>query len=383
MERNIKLLSWLNFFTDFVFFAPVAIIYFTKVTGTYTAGMSIFSVAYVATALFELPTGIVSDYVGRKKTTLLGALCAIVCVSFYAIGGSYWILLTGAVFQGLSRAFYSGNNDALLHDSLLTLKKEHDYHAHLGKTSAMFQVGLALASVSGSIMASISFFLVMWASVIPQIFAAITATQLTEPPVTTGHNRNVLKHIRLSFTQFKRNNKLQLLTIASMLRFSLGESAYFLRSAFVNSLWPLWAVGISNFISNISGALSFYMSGKIINTYSHKTVLYFEIISNRIVNFISLLFPSFISPVLMGTTSLTFGLGSVALNSLLQKEFTQEQRATLGSLNSLVGYVMFGVVSILLGFVTDKIGPTKALIIVNVLLLIPLWFYGKIFKKTV
>jgi len=381
MERNIRLISWLNFFTDFVFFAPVAIIYFAKITGSYVAGMSIFSVAYASSALFEIPTGIVSDLVGRKLTTVFGAICAILCIVLYAIGGSYWVLFLGAIIQGLSSSFYSGNNDALLHDSLKSLGKEMDYHSHLGRTSAMFQVGLGLASVAGSIMAAKSFGLVMWISVLPQACALIVATQLTEPSVVSNENTHFLHHLKQTLAEYKQNNKLRLLTLASMLRFSLGEAGYFLRSAFVNTLWPLWAVGFSNLLSNIGGALSFYFSGKIINKYSHKSVLWFEIISNRIINLVALIFPTVVSPALMGTTSLTFGTGSIALNSLLQKEFTQNQRATMGSMNSLVGYIMFGIISVLLGLLADKIGPAKALIIVQILLLTPLWFYSKIFKK--
>lgn len=381
MERNIKLLAILNFFTDFVFFAPVAIIYFAKVTGSYTLGMSIFSIAYGSSAFFEIPTGIISDRIGRKHTTVFGALCAIFCIVLYAIGGSYWMLAMGALIQGLSQAFYSGNNDALLHDSLRALKKEHQYHMHLGTTSSAFQIALALASVIGSMVAAISFSLVMWISVIPQICAFITAIQLKEPPNTSGENTKPWQHLVTALEQFRHNEKLRLLTLASTIEFSFGESGYFLRSAFVNSLWPLWAVGFSNFLSNIGGALSFYFSGKIINKYSHRTVLWFENISNKIVNMAALLFPSIISPVLISMTSLTFGVGTVAMNSLQQKEFTQDQRATMGSIISLSQNITFGIVSLFLGILADHIGPKNSLIAIQVVLLLPLFLYAKIFKK--
>src|SRR3989344_4440960 len=121
IARNIKLFYFLNFFTDFVFFAPVAIIYFAKVTGSYALGMSIFSIAYISSAIFEIPTGVVSDIFGRRLTVIFGALASVFCIVLYAIGATYWILVIGAVFQWVSRAFYSGNNDALLHDTLREL----------------------------------------------------------------------------------------------------------------------------------------------------------------------------------------------------------------------------------------------------------------------
>lgn len=379
IEKNIKLLLWLNFCTDFIFFAPVAILYFAHVTGSYALGMSIFSIAYVSSAMFEVPTGIISDLVGRKKTTILGALSAVACVVFYAIGGSYWVLAIGSLFQGLSRAFYSGNNDALLHDTLKEIGKEDDYHTYLGKTSSMFQVALAIAAVTGGFMAARSYALVMWASVIPQICALLISTQIVEPKILNKGSTNIYSHLLESIKYFKQNRKLRLLSIASSLKFGLGESGYFLRSVFIMDLWPLWAIGVASALSNVGAAASYYFGGKVIDRFKPLRVLSFEVISTRAVNLIAILFPSIISPALMGASSLTFGVGWVALGSLLQKEFTHAQRATMGSINTLVGNLAFGVFSVVLGVFADWYGARTALIVINIALFAPLFFYRKIF----
>lgn len=382
MKQNIKILSWFNFCTDFVFFAPVAIIYFAQVTGSYGLGMSIFSIAYVTAAIFEVPTGMVSDLVGRKKTLILGSVCAVICMVLYALAQGYWILFLGALFQGLSRSFYSGNNDALLHDSLKSINEHDQYHTYLGKTSSMFQIALAIASVTGSIMAAKSFTLVMWASVVPQLCGLILAFLITEPKIYDRENSNIYAHLKKAIMRFRQNFRLQLITYTSIVKFSLGESAFFIRSVFVNTLWPLWAVGISNMISNIGGAISYYFSGKIINKFGYSKMLNLEIIFNRIVNLIALLFPTVASPVLIASSSLTYGVGSVATNSLLQKEFTEKQRATMGSLASFAGSIGFGIAAVLLGFLADKIGARWTLIIANILLFTPLFFYRKVFTHT-
>lgn len=379
IEKNIRLLSWLNFCTDFVFFAPVAILYFARVTGSFALGMSVFSLAYVSSAIFEVPTGMVSDLVGRKKTTILGAASSVLCVTLYAIGGSYLMLAAGALLQGLSRAFYSGNNDALLHDTLREIGKEHEYHTYLGKTSSMFQIALAIASVAGGFMAAQSYAFVMWASVIPQIGALVVAFLLVEPSVASKSNREIFSLIREALTEFRKNNRLRLLTWASAIRFGLGESGYFLRSAFFGSLWPLWAIGAVSALSNIGAAWSFYYGGKLIDKYKPLRVLNFEIISNRIVNMTALLFPTVFSPILMNSTSFAFGAGTVAMNSLLQKEFTQAQRATMSSLNAFIGSIVFGITSIALGLLADRFDARTALIVTNVALFAPLFFYRKIF----
>lgn len=152
-HKNIKVLKWFNFFTDFKLYAPLAIIYFARVSGSFALGMAIFSIAMVSSALFEIPTGIFSDRIGRRKTVILGAMSAVLYSIFYAIGQSFLILAIGAIFEGLSRSFYSGNNEALLYDSLAEAKNEQHYDEYLGKTSAMFQLALAISAILGGFIA--------------------------------------------------------------------------------------------------------------------------------------------------------------------------------------------------------------------------------------
>ncbi len=381
LHRNIKLLAWFNFFIDFIFYAPVAILYFAKVAGSYTLGMSVFSVVEISSAAFEIPTGVFSDMIGRKNTVVAGALSCLFAVVCYAVGGTYWMLFIGALLEGLGRSFYSGNNDALLHDSLVESGSESEYHRYFGRLQSFDQIGLAVVAVVGSLMASVSFRLVMWTSVIPRIILVILALQMVEPKIHLEKSTNIFSHLRESFMLFKQNEKLQLLTIIDAVRFALGEGAFVFRSAFVATLWPLWAVGFSSMISFIGGAVGFSLSGVIIDSLGYKTVLISEIIGNRIINFIALLFPSVASPALVGLTSVGYGPSTVAINTLFQKEFTQRERATLGSLSSLFGSMTFGVVAVGLGFLGDRVGPVNTLITVNILLLSLLFLYQRLFSR--
>lgn len=379
MQKNIKLLTLFNFCNDFVFFAPIAIIYFAKVTGSYSLGMSIFSVVYISSAVFEVPTGILSDYIGRKKTMIFGSIFSILCIIFYAIGGYYWILVLGALSQGISSAFFSGNNDAFLRDTLRDMGKESEYHTYLGKTNSTFQVALGLASVIGGFLATRSFSLVVWISVFPQISCLIISFFLKEPTVRPNESGNIYVHLNNSFVHFKENYKLRLLTITSAIRFAVSESSYFLESAFVNMLWPIWGLGVFGLFQHILGATGYYFSGKFINRFGALRILFFENIINRILSFTALFYPSLLSPGLIASASFPWGAGMVAENSLLQKEFTEKQRATMGSLNSLFGSITFGIFSIILGFLGDKLGVRNALLIATITLFIPLYLYRKIF----
>jgi len=381
MKRNIKLLALFNFFIEFSFYYPIAIIYFSRVSGSYALGMSVFSITMLSSALFEIPTGIFSDLIGRKKTMTCGALSNVIAVTCYALGGSYGMLVLGAIFEGLGRSFYSGNNNAFLHDVLSESKQEHKYHEFLGKLSSAEHVGLTIVAILGSIIAHWSFALVMWLSVIPKCINVIITLLFTEPENHTRGNENIFNHLEIAIQHFRKNKKLRLLSLNSMIGYALEESSYSFRGIFVNTLWPLWAIGFINALSNVGATLSFFFNGKIINTYGFKKPLIFEVIYNRLTNLIALIFPTVASPLIMSTTSMTYGVGITAKNTMLQKEFSSEQRATMGSLTSLLGSVLFAITSILLGFLGDTIGSQYALIVINILLLTPLFLYKKIFQK--
>lgn len=379
VHRNIKLLSIFNFLIGFSLYSAVLVIYFAKVTGSYALAMSIFSITFISSAIFEIPTGIFSDMIGRRKTVILGALSLLIATIFYALGQFYLILVVGAVFEGIARSLFSGNNNALLYDSLAQDKKENEYHHYLGKVSSTEQLALAIGAMLGGFIASISLNLVMWISVIPNIFLVITSLGLVETRKYLSESGNIYLHLKKALSLFRKNYRLKLLTVTSATGFALGESGFQFGPIFINSLWPLWAVGVARALSFIGGSVSLYFAGPVIQKLKALNTLIIDSMVSRLLNLLALIFPTIASPVIMSATSLTYGSSKVAENTLLQKEFTSEQRATLGSINSLAGSILFGIVSFSLGLVADQIGPLNALIIINILLIFPILILWKLF----
>jgi MFS family permease len=77
VRRNIRLLAWFNFLLDFRLYMPVMVIYFELITHSYALAMSVLSVTMLSAALLEVPTGLFSDMVGRKRTIVAGAIASL------------------------------------------------------------------------------------------------------------------------------------------------------------------------------------------------------------------------------------------------------------------------------------------------------------------
>jgi MFS family permease len=382
-HRNVKLVTWFNFFNDFRPYSAIAILYFAQITGSFALGMTVFAIDHISSAIFEVPTGIWSDNVGRKKTVIYGALASALSIFFYAIGGSFWMLAVGAVFTGLSQSLFSGNNNALLYDSLKEDNRENSFAEVLGKTSSMFQIGLGVSALIGGLVANWSLSYVFWISVIPQVISIFIAVKIIEPKIHYEKiSGNIYNQLKQALATFKENYRLRTLSIAGVIDYAVGETMYQFNPAFIASVWPTWAIGIGKALSNVFGFFSFRFAGKVLKKYNPlKTLLTSQTISN-VVSIIAVAKPTVISPALMSLTSLEFGLGTTARGTLLHQEFTDQQRATLSSLNALAGSIVFAIFAYLFGLFADSLGPAKSMLIGQVILLSVPFLYWRVFKHS-
>lgn len=379
MSKDIKLIYLVSFFASFRFYSPILVIYFSQVTGSYATAMTIIAADKIFQAIFEIPTGMFSDLINRKDTLILSGISAIIAISIWAFSQNFYFLLFGTLFSGLSGALTSGNDDALLYDSLKEIGKEDEYHNYYSKLGSFQLTAFSISAFLGGFLAITSFQLAFWISVIFRFIALFTSLFLHNPPQAKRIELNPYEHLKEATKIFITNPKLRLLTLSNAITNSITESTFVFAPVFVNTLWPIWAVGVMRSGNGFANAFSYFISGKVISRFKALNALIEQFIVSRIVLISAYVFPTFISPVLMVFTSLIYGIGQVSQKTLLQKEFTDHQRATMGSLDALLGSIMFAIVSILIGYFADIIGPRNILLIGEILLLPVLFIYWRLF----
>jgi MFS family permease len=371
-QRNVRILTWFNFFLEFKPYAPIVILYFASVTGSFTLGLSIFSIITISAALLEVPTGILSDKAGRKKTIALGTLASIFGIVLWALGGSYAVLAAGAILIGLGEALFSGNNAALLHDTLKELGRESEFSESFGKTSSMLQAGLAFSALIGGYLTLWSLQTVLMFSVVPLVICFMLTLFIVEPRVYSRTiQTNIFSDLKEVVMEFRKNGKLKLVSATSILRYGVEETMFQFTPAFIALFWPVWALGLFRFVAHGLSIISYWFSGAVIKRFGAAKTAFFGNLIDRTTGIIAVVFPSRFSPILlMGSF---YGLNEVSEETLLQKEFTDHQRATMASLNSFFGNICFAVFAIVLGVIADSFGARMGLL-VGELLLLPLPF---------
>ncbi len=152
LSQNIRLISQFNLFLGLRFHVAIAAVYFAHVTGSLTQASIVLASIFVFAALFEVRTGIVSDRLGRRRTAVAGAAASVISIALYAVGLNVFVLLLGAMFEGLRRSLVSGNNEALLFESLQHKGGSGTYAMHFGKTESYAEIALAFGAPIGSLL---------------------------------------------------------------------------------------------------------------------------------------------------------------------------------------------------------------------------------------
>jgi MFS family permease len=129
------------------------------------AGLDIFEVFVVNAAytagmvLFEIPTGVVADTSGRRRSFLLSvavlALGTLLYVSIAAAGGSLVAFLLASVVLGLGFSFFSGAVEAWLVDALGASGYDGPLDSVFARGSIVSGAAMVLGSVGGGLLGSV------------------------------------------------------------------------------------------------------------------------------------------------------------------------------------------------------------------------------------
>ena len=116
----------------------------------FTAGM----------VVFEVPTGIIADTVGRRASYLLGtvtlAVTTVLYVLLWQVDAPFWWWAVVSVGLGLGFTFFSGAVEAWLVDALKATRFEGDLEAVFGRGQVVGGVAMLLGSVAGGYIAQVT-----------------------------------------------------------------------------------------------------------------------------------------------------------------------------------------------------------------------------------
>ena len=190
MKKNLALLYGFSFFDQFM----IVIALWVPYLATQGIGMRQFMELQAVFALVilcgEVPSGLLSDLWGRKKTLLLGSTLKAASFSLLPLWTSYEGFLFYHLTMGIALSMISGGDVALLYDSHLAAGGEKSQGtAVLGNANLAAQAGGTVSALLGGAVVTLSYGYLLWANAILSWIPMLLVLRVTEPPAALDRGK--------------------------------------------------------------------------------------------------------------------------------------------------------------------------------------------------
>lgn len=139
---------------------------------------------HVVSLVCEIPSGMVADLIGRRRSLVAAGISGIVSALLMAFSVDFTGVCLSMAFSALAYNFISGSDEALLYDSLLQVGRQDDYLSVSARYTQAQNLGSMLSNGASLLAAILSFahFYLLDAAVCGA--RVLTALRLKEPTVT-------------------------------------------------------------------------------------------------------------------------------------------------------------------------------------------------------
>lgn len=161
-----------GFFKNLRFFDAFFILYLKHKGLSYTEIGSLYALREIITNLSEIPTGVIADTYGRKKSLILSFLFYIISFLFFYWGDNYTWFLMAFLLYGIAEALRSGTHKAMIMDYLKLKSWSNEKINYYGHTRACSQRGSALSSLiaGGIVFYTGQYEMIFLLSIFPYLF---------------------------------------------------------------------------------------------------------------------------------------------------------------------------------------------------------------------
>jgi predicted MFS family arabinose efflux permease len=342
---------------------------------------------WVGKFVFEIPTGVVADKFGRKLSLAISAVMSSLIWLIFAFSGTFIVLAIAQFFGAMAATFHSGADEALLFESMQAVGEEEAYARVTARARAAETVSAMLSGLAVGWIASENM-------VIPVVLTAVFSALMLIPILLmkeTGGTNNAPRTAepRIAYAQIVRQatNALRstaLLRWAAAYLVILGSVSFyaimFLQPYTIALGLPIIALGpvmVGVQLASIGGSLSLAGVQKRLGS---RAIL---------VGVPVLLAPCLLAlglvhavPVLASAmaASFLFSLTQPVLLAVIQRRISNEARATLLSLQSMLFTVFLILTEPPLGLLADEFGVESTYLVMAgmiVLFCFPLLWVGR------
>lgn len=222
LRANVPRIQAMSFAWMFMLIMPVVVPFLEEhglSMGEIFRLQAIFAISIV---VLEVPSGYVSDLLGRKACLVIAGLLHGVAFSLLALADGFWAFAAYQVIAAVGVSLYSGSDVALMYDSLEALGDHEGRRRLLGRRLLWMQGGETAAALIGGAIALVSLQDVAVANAVAGWLPFVVALTLREPPRGKLARGQHLQNMRVIYHELFRESRLLRLILLDLIAYGLA-----------------------------------------------------------------------------------------------------------------------------------------------------------------
>lgn len=321
---------------------------------------AVFSVVIIS---LEIPSGYISDILGRRRTLIIGAWFVFFGYSTYAFAGGFWAVLGAEILLAVGSSFISGTDVAMLYDTLAELGRSDQYKRVEGNRQGIGRMMEGASSLVGGLLAVVTLRTPFYYQAAGMLLLVILAYTFVEPQT---------KRYRVLRGHFHALHEI----VAGALRLDVRLRWLIAYSAIVSAstLTAIWlvqpyftAAGLSIALYGVAWAAMYFIAA-LVSVYAHRID---ELFGAKYLLFSLMLLPLAASLLLAVRVSLWLlvvipayqvvrALQNVVVSDYINRSISSETRATLVSAKNFLYRLLFAIIGPFIGAALDAWGVQVA-----------------------
>lgn len=325
-------------------------------------------VFHVVSMCCEIPSGMVADLIGRKRTLVLSGLVSAAGSLCMILTNAFPMILVAMGLNALSYNLVSGSREALTYDSLLEAGAQEEYLRVSAIQEKLYLFVFAAANLFSVVTVSLGYEKGYLISMVQGICCSIVAFRIWEPgrENTKQHEKNrhwtriLRKHVIESGKFFVTHG----FAARRMLISGVAAAGYYIvfmllqQHLVEQGLQAKW-IGIPLLLISFGG-----MAGASLGEKTGKVKIKFLLLAGGVLEGVLIVFSGM--PALPGcvlAAAFAHGISemlAIRIGDENQKVFSSEVRATMVSVESMVYSVVMVVLSPVVGWLSEKFSISGA-----------------------
>lgn len=363
VNRQINFFMLSDMFSRCIFITTIIVLFFKQYGLSFTEIMLVSAIEGAIAFVFEIPSGMLADAWGRKKTALAGMLLGIIGLLCYLIHPSFILFVVAEILLAIGSAFESGASQAIIYGKFEKHNIGDEFRSYITKKSRLMPLATSVTLLSASALFSFNSYLPFYLSIFFMVLSFVLfyfVEDDQEIEASAGHpedaNVAFTAVVRNGFLALFKNRKLLTLTLCSAYLITMYSNIAYLSQVYLLDLGlPLKLMGIFYFVYHLVSSLSASYSERLFKTFSMNRFLFF-----LLVMCISTAMLSFELLFLAMPLYLVFGFINDVISQTIDSEIPSltdgANRATVLSIVSFIQGFFGLFFEPLLGFVIDHVG---------------------------